>query len=172
MKKSFATSITALLLALSLTACGEEVPAMTALDYELNLESNTTYKGITIGDTKDAFLEAYGDCDIETCVNGGPYQSLPTEEIPFEESIQTILPTFFIDGNPVSIEQICKENDIERTELLSFLSSEEYLNGHTVIYYYLVFTWENGAISDIRSEYMDYNKDAAYYEELEKTPAD
>lgn len=166
MKKKIITSITAMLLAFSLTACGQETPLLTALDYELDLDNNTTYKGITIGDTKEAFLEAYGEYDIETCVNGGPYQSLSVEEIPFEESIQTILPTFFIDGTPVSIERICEENEIERVDLLTFLSSDEYLKGHTVLYYYLVFTWENGAITDIHSEYMDYNKDSAYYEDL------
>ncbi len=168
MKKKLATSIAAILLAFSLTACGKETPLLTALDYELDLDNNTTYKGITIGDTKEKFLETYGEYNIETCVNGGPYQSLTTEEIPFEESIQTILPTFFIDGIPVSIEQICKENEIERVDLLTFLSSDEYLAGHTVLYYYLTFTWENGVITDIHSEYMDYNKDSAYYEDLTK----
>lgn len=168
MKKKILTSITALLLAFSMTACGQDTPLLTALDYELDLENNTTYKGVSIGDTKETFLEAYGEYDIETCVNGGPYQSLPIEEIPFAESIQTILPTFIIDGNPVSIEQICEENEIERVDLLAFLSSDNYLNGHTVLYYYLVFTWENGVITDIHSEYMDYNKDSAYYEDLAK----
>lgn len=168
MKKKILTSITALLLAFSMTACGQDTPLLTALDYELDLENNTTYKGVAIGDTKETFLEAYGEYDIETCVNGGPYQSLPIEEIPFAESIQTILPTFIIDGNPVSIEQICEENEIERVDLLAFLSSDNYLNGHTVLYYYLVFTWENGVITDIHSEYMDYNKDSAYYEDLAK----
>ncbi len=166
MKKKYISLLFAMLLALSLLGCGQEVPAMTALDYELNLDNNTTAKGITLGDTKEKFLEAYGDCNMQTCIEDGPYQALAIEEIPFDKSIQIILPTFFIDGNAVSIEQICKENEIERTELLTFLTSDNYLSVHTVVYYYLIFTWENGAITDIVSEYMDYNKDSAYYEEI------
>ncbi|MDE5931135.1 MAG: hypothetical protein K2H40_01440, partial [Lachnospiraceae bacterium] len=117
-----------------------------------------------------AFLEAYGDYDIETSIEYGPYQSLNNNEIPFTDSIRTILPTFFIDGTPVTIEQICTENEIERTDLLSLLSSEEYLQNHTVIYNYMIFTWEDGLITDIHSEFMDYNEDASYYEDLEAEP--
>lgn len=159
-----------LLLALLLTACGKETPLLTAADYELNQETNTTSKGIGIGDSPEAFLEAYGDYDIETSIEYGPYQALNTNEIPFTDSIRTILPTFFIDGAPVTIEQICTENEIERADLLSLLSSEKYLQNHTVIYNYMIFTWEDGFITDIHSEFMDYNEDASYYEDLEAEP--
>lgn len=168
MKKLRLTPIMALSLIFLLTACGKETPLLRAVDYELNLENNTTNKGIGIGDTPEAFLEAYGGYVIETCVNDGPYQALHTDEIPFTESIKTILPTFFIDGLPMTIEQICADNEIERVDLLAFLSSDEYLLQHTVAYHYMIFTWEGGVITDIRSEYMDYNEDASYYEELEK----
>lgn len=167
MKKIIGTLLTALFLMTALSACGKETPLLRAVDYELNLENNTTSKGIGIGDTPDAFLEAYGGYVIETSVAQGPYQPLSEEEIPFTESIKTILPTFFIDGLPVTIEQICTENKVERTDLIAFLSSDEYLKDHTVAYHYMIFSWENGAITDIRSEYMDYNEDASYYEELE-----
>lgn len=167
MKKLMITLSAALSLMLSVTACGKETPLLRAADYELNLENNTTSKGIGIGDTPEAFIEAYGSYVIETSVSYGPYQPLDAEEIPFEEPVKTILPTFFIDGLPVTIEQICTENEIERTDLLVLLSSEEYLQNHTVMYHYMVFNWENGVITDIRSEFMDYNEDASYYEELE-----
>lgn len=152
---------------IALTACGKEQLLLRAVDYELNLEDNVTNKGIGIGDTPETFLDAYGDYVIETSVESGPYQSLPIDEIPFTQSIKTILPTFFIDGEPITIEQICTENEVERTELLALLSSGEYLKEHTVTYQYMIFSWENGVITDIRSEYMDYNEDASYYEELE-----
>lgn len=151
------------------TACGKETPLLRAADYELNHEDNTTSKGIGIGDTPEAFLNAYGGYVIETSIENGSYQALKTEEIPFAESIKTILPTFFIDENAVTIEQICEENEVERTGLLALLSSDEYLQNHTVMYHYMIFTWENGIITDIHSEYMDFNEDASYYEELENT---
>lgn len=152
-----------------LTACGKETPLLEAADYELNQNTNTTRKGIGIGDTPEAFLEAYGDYDIETSIEYGAYEALAPKDIPFTDSIRTILPTFFIDGLPTTIEQICAENEIERTELLSLLSSDEYLQNHTVVYHYMIFTWEDGVITDIHSEYMDYNEDASYYE-LEAEP--
>ena len=159
------------LIMLFLTACGKDTQLLTAADYELNQENNTTSKGIGIGDTPETFLDAYGDYDIETSIEYGPYQALHTDEIPFTDSIRTILPTFFIDGAPVTIEQICTENEIERADLLSLLSSEEYLQNHTVIYNYMIFTWEDGFITDIHSEFMDYNEDASYSEDLEAEPS-
>ncbi|MCM1253167.1 MAG: hypothetical protein NC321_10120 [Clostridium sp.] len=171
MKKIKTTAAAALLsLTALLTACGKETPLLNEADYELNLENNTTSKGIGIGDTPEAFLEAYDGYVMETSIESGAYQPLPVDEIPFTESIKTILPTFFIDGFPSTIEQICSDNEIERTDLLALLSSDEYLMKHTVAYHYMIFSWENGVITDIRSEYMDYNEDASYYEQLENTP--
>ena len=171
--KKINTILSAVLLSMAaltaLTACGKETPLLRAADYELNHEDNTTSKGIGIGDTPEAYLTAYGDYVMETSIANGPYQALQTDEIPFTESIRTILPTFFIDESAVTIEQICEENEIERTELLALLSSDEYLQNHTVMYHYMIFTWENGIITDIHSEFMDFNEDASYYEELEKT---
>ena len=158
----------ALLLAAMLTACGKEQPLLNETDYELDTESNTTSKGIGIGDNDEDFLTAYGEYDMEISINGGDYQSMPAEEIPFDGSIQTILPTFIIDDIPVTISQICEENEINRSDLLTLLSSEEYLSGHKVLYYYLVFDWKSGAITDIHSDYIDFNKDASYYKEINK----
>ena len=83
---------------------------LTANDMELGIETviQGTSKGIGIGDTSEAFLSAYSDYVIETSIENGPYQALKTDEIPFTESIRTILPTFFIDENAVTIEQICE----------------------------------------------------------------
>ena len=160
-----------LLAALGLTAglmagCGKSTPLLTALDYELNPETKTTSRGITIGDTSEAFLAAYGEYRFFTSVEEGDYQVLDAEEIPFDSSITTLLPTFFVDGLPIEPDTFCKENEIAKPELLTYLSAEDYLQSHTVVYYYLVFTWEKGSITDISSEYMDYNEDASYYNEF------
>ena len=155
-----------LFIATILTACEKVQPMLNKSDYALNLTDNTTNKGIGIGDNAESFLAAYGEYDMEISVEGGYYQSMPIEEIPFDKPIQTILPTFFIDDIPTSIAQICEENEIQRIGLLPLLSSEEYLDAHAVSYYYLIFGWKDGVITEIRSEYMDYNKDAYYYEEI------
>ncbi|MDE6388002.1 MAG: hypothetical protein K2L82_09375 [Lachnospiraceae bacterium] len=166
MKKIVMLSAAFSLIAVLLAGCGESTPLLTAVDYELDIETNETNKGVSVGDTPENFLAAYGEYKIFTSVDGQDYQVLPTEEIPFDLAATTLLPTFFIDGLPVDTDAFCKENEIEKADLLNFLSSEDYLRSHTVVYYYLLFTWENGVITDIRSSYMDYNEDASYYKEF------
>lgn len=165
MKKLITLPAVLALLAILLTACGKSMPLLTVVDYELDPETKQTSKGVSVGDTPENFLAAYGEYKIFTSVDGQDYQVLPTEEIPFFSAAATLLPTFFIDGLPVDTDNFCEENEIEKTDLISFLSADSYLNSHTVVYYYLLFTWENGVITDIRSSYMDYNTDAFYYKE-------
>ena len=153
-----------LILSLSVCACGEEKSFLSATDYELDAETAQTIRGVKIGDDSETFLAAYRDYDILSSINGGDYRFLPVEEIPFTSELTTILPSFFVDGSAIDLDSFCEENGIEKENLLSFLTDESYLEMHTVLYQYLVFTWENGKITDIRSESMDYNRDGSYYE--------
>lgn len=161
-KKKALILLTVLSLSLGLlTGCKESTPLLTAEDYTLDTANNKTNRGVTLGDTSDTFLTAYGEYKIFTSVDGSDFQMLAHEEIPFDSAATTLLPTFFVDGAPIDPDTFCEENEIEKSNLIDFLSSEDYLNSHRVEYYYLIFTWENGAITDIRSEYMDYNEDGA-----------
>lgn len=154
-----------LILSLFLCACGEEAkPLLSATDYALDAETAETIRGVGIGDDSETFLAAYRDYDILSGINGGDYRFLAVEEIPFTSQLTTILPSFFVDGSAIELDSFCEENGIEKEALLSFLTDETYLATHTVLYQYLVFTWENGVITDIRSESMDYNRDGSYYE--------
>ena len=153
-----------LILSLSVCACGEEKSFLSATDYELDAETAQTIRGVKIGDDSETFLNAYRDYDILSSINGGDYRFLPVEEIPFTSELTTILPSFFVDSSAIDLDSFCEENGIEKENLLSFLTDESYLEMHTVLYQYLVFTWENGKITDIRSESMDYNRDGSYYE--------
>ena len=154
-----------LLLSLSVCACGEEAkPLLSATDYDLNAETAETIRGVKIGDDSETFLAAYRDYDILSSINGSDYRFLPVEEIPFTSQLTTILPSFFVDGSTIDLDSFCEENGVEKGALLSFLTDETYLEAHTVLYQYLVFTWENGKITEIRSESMDYNRDGSYYE--------
>ena len=153
-----------LILSLSVYACGEEKSFLSATDYELDAETAQTIRGVKIGDDSETFLNAYRDYDILSSINGGDYRFLPVEEIPFTSELTTILPSFFVDSSAIDLDSFCEENGIEKENLLSFLTDESYLEMHTVLYQYLVFTWENGKITDIRSESMDYNRDGSYYE--------
>ena len=162
MKKFAACFILTFSLAL-LNACGEEKPLLSAADYDLDAETAQTIRGVKIGDGADVFLAAYRDYDILSSVDGGDYQNLAAEEIPFDKPLTTILPSFFVDGAAVDIDTFCENNEIEKGSLLSYLTDEAYLEHHAVVYQYLVFEWADGKITDIRSESMDYNKDGSYY---------
>lgn len=148
-----------------MAGCGKDTPFLTATDYEIDEETHQTNSGVSIGDSPEAFLLAYGEYGIFTSLDGGEYQAVPTDQIPFDAAITTLLPTFYVDGTPIDPGAFCEENEIDKADLVTFLSSDQYLSSHTVVYYYMVFTWENGAIADIRSEYMDYNEVAAFYKE-------
>ncbi len=163
-KKLIPTLVLIFLLSCLLCACGEETPLLTPTDYDLDAETAQTVRGVKIGDDAEAFLAAYQDFDILSSINGGDYRFIPAEEIPFDTSLTTILPSFFIDGAAIDIDAFCEDGGIEKDGLLAFLTEEAYLTHHTVVYQYLVFEWKDGVIQDIRSESMDYNKDASYYE--------
>lgn len=163
-KKIIAILSLSLFLSVLACSCGEEKPLLSATDFELDAETAQTIRGVKIGDDAEVFLTAYREYDILSSINGSDYQFLPVEEIPFDASPTTILPAFFVDGAAVEINSFCEANGIVKEDLLSFLTGEAYLEAHTVLYRYLVFTWENGKITDILSESMDYNRDGSYYE--------
>lgn len=164
-KKIMTLFVQSLLLTLLFCGCGEEKQfLLSTTDYELDAETSQTIRGVKIGDGPEAFLAAYRDYDILTSINGGDYLTLPVEDIPFDVTINTILPSFFVDGTALDVDRFCEENNIEKDGLISFLTNEDYLSAHTVVYRYLVFAWEDGVITDILSESMDYNRDGAFYE--------
>lgn len=154
--------LTVLALSLGLlTGCGESAPLLTADDYELDALTNKTSRGVGVGDTAETFFDAYGEYRFFTSIDNGDYQVLAPDEISFDSSVTVLLPTFFIDGLPIEPDAFCEENSIEKAELITYLSSADYLNLHTVEYRYLIFTWDSGSIADIRSMYMNYNEDGA-----------
>lgn len=164
MKKRFILITLSFLLTAVLYGCGEKKPLLSPTDYDLDAETAQTIRGVKIGDDSETFLAAYKDYDILSSISGGDYQFLPAENIPFDASLTTILPSLFVDGTAIEINSFCEDNNIEKSDLLAFLTDEDYLKAHSVVYQYLVFTWQDGKISDIRSEAMDYNRDGSFYE--------
>ncbi len=160
-------SAAVILMMFTVSACGSrESLLLEADDYELNTQSGKTSKGIAVGDDFETFLNAYDGYDIFTVLDDGSFVLLDPKEASPTDTSETLLPTFYIDGNPLTIDQICKQNKIKKSSLIQTISSTDYLSDHTVGYYSRVFDWENGNIIDIRSEYLDFNEDAVYYEEL------
>lgn len=143
------------------TGCGKSTPLLSADDYILDSRTDRTSLGTVPGDTSEAFLETYGTYRFFTSIDGGDYQMLAPEDISFDSSVTTLLPGFFVDGQPIDPDAFCKENEIEKSDLMEYLRSPDYLSEHTVEYRYLTFTWDNSVIADISSAYMNYNEDGA-----------
>lgn len=161
-KKKAAILLTALIFSTWLfTGCGETTPLLGEDDYILDTRSDQTSLGIAPGSNSETFLEAYGAYRFFTSIDGGDYQMLASEEIPFDSSVTILLPAFFIDGQPIDPDIFCEENEIEKSDLIEYLRSADFLNDHTAEYRYLTFTWDNGVITDIDSAYMNYNEDGA-----------
>lgn len=165
MKKILPLFALPLLLAALLVGCGKEklLPALAEFSME---ENAATARGVKAGDGADAFLSAYGDYSVFVSIGGGDYRLLDPADIPFEAPLRVLLPSFFVDGAAVEPANFCAENGIKKEELIRFLTDEAYLSAHEVSYRYLLFTWKEGKITDIRSDSMDYNKDAAIIQPL------
>ena len=144
---------------LLLTGCEKQTAdyAPAAL-FQMNGE--TTAAGIAPGDGKDAFIKAYQDYTIQVAYSDpeSQYLVMSIKEIPYQDSISTMIANFFINGKPVSEETLCEDNKIPPSDLHTLLSSPEYLRKHEVIYRYLRFSWENGTIDKIESEELNYNE--------------
>lgn len=116
--------------------------------------------GVAVGDGKAEFIAAYSDYIIQAAFTDldSSYVQMDIDRIPYSENISTLIANFFIDETPVSEAEICEENDIRISGLHALLSSYEYLRAHTVVYRYLRFTWENGAITEIDCNELNYNE--------------
>ena len=126
--------------------------------FEMN--GSETAAGLKTGDGPKAFKAAYGGYTIQVAFAEQPsnYRVMSASKIPYDENISTIIANFFIDEEPVSEDWLCKENGIDISGLHELLSSPDYLQQHDVVYRYLNFHWEEGVITDIDSEELNYNE--------------
>lgn len=156
MKKLF---FAAALLLLLLTGC-EKKPADIAPEKLFQVSGGVTADGVSVGDGPEQFIEAYKGYTIQAAYNNleSSYLVMDIDAIPYEKDISTIIANFFIDGDPVSEEELCEENNVKPTRLHDLLSSVSYLRSHDVIYRYLRFRWENGRIADIQPGELNYNE--------------
>lgn len=147
------------LLLLLLTGC-EKKPAATAPEELFHVVGGVTADGIRAGDGPAQFISAYKDYLIQVAYNEleSDYVVMDIDKIPYKENISTIIANFFVDGEPVSEEELCEENNVKPTQLYSLLSSHDYLREHNVVYRYLRFSWKDGLIAAIQSDELDYNE--------------
>ncbi len=145
--------------ALFLIGCEKNTQTI-ATEEVFEIKDGVTSDGVKIGDGKTEFIEAYNPYIIQTAYtdSASGYRVMSIGKIPYDENISTLIATFFIDGKPVSEEEICVQNEIEEEDLYSLLSSSDYLRSHDVIYRYLRFNWEDSRITGIDSSELNYNE--------------
>ncbi len=124
------------------------------------VEGGVTADGVSVGDGKNAFINAYRSYTVQVAYRdaASDYMTMSISRIPYDDPISTMIANFFVDGEPVSYATLCAENNISESELYALMSSHEYLRSHDVVYRYLVFDWEDGVITDIVSEELNYNE--------------
>ncbi len=149
----------AVLSALFLSGC-EKKSADFAPESLFEMSGDSTAAGIMPGDDSEAFIKAYSGYTTQVAYldDGSQYAAMPIEKIPYGDHISVLIATLFIDGEPVSEEKLCRDNDWEPDALHSHLSTPAYLRRHEVIYRYLSFTWKDSVITDITSEELNYNE--------------
>lgn len=159
MKKTIITSISLFALtSMLLSGCGESrLPVVD--DY--TVKKDTTSEGITIGSDFASFAEAYSEYPIQILSSDGSYQSYslpsPEEASSISEDMTLMTSFFFIDGIAVPTSQLKEEIGITSSELNEYLRSSEYLNSHEVIFRYILFEFDDGKVSDIEADYLNYN---------------
>ncbi|MCD7883577.1 MAG: hypothetical protein LUI87_07710 [Lachnospiraceae bacterium] len=153
------TLIPLLLFTLLLSGCENSEQKIASAEM-FELDGGTTSEGVSVGDGSAEFIKAYRDYVIWAAYTNSSsnYMVMSINEIPYEDSISTLIANFFIDDVPTSEEAICEDNGIEESALYSLLSSSAYLRAHEVIYRYLRFTWEDSVITDIDSGELNYNE--------------
>lgn len=156
MKKLLFSAVFALFF---LTGCEKITTAPAPLSL-FTLTGETTADGVRVGDGSKEFKAAYQDYEILVSLSPSeiPDEVMSMRRIPFDRKITTMIANFFIDGTPMTPEDICQEEGIDSDQLLDRLSSEEYLRKHEVLYCYLIFYWEGGVITHIASEELNYNE--------------
>ncbi len=143
-----------------LAGCGKSTAQTFTADF-FTVSDGVTHNGVEVGDGKAAFTNAYSDYVIQVAYNDTNYSNytvMSMKSIPFDRNISTLIASFFIDGTPMSEEEICKENQISAKGLANLLASPAYLRAHDVSYRYLRFTWEEGSITKIDSAELNFNE--------------
>lgn len=149
-----------LLLFLIFIAGCEKKPVTPAPAELFVLTGDTTSAGISVGDGPKAFKEAYQDYEVLVSDSDSeiPNEAIPINRITYQDDIVTMIANFFINGKPMTAEQLCKSQDVSMDALTGLLSSSTFLREHEVLYRYLLFYWENGKIRRIESEELNYNE--------------
>lgn len=137
------------------------VDLLSQTDYILS-NGNTTSRNITIGSTSDDFIKAYNNC-VTTVLyfdeDSEIAEEVDCEKIDYSRNCAVFLPTFFIDGKAINVEEFKEENNIDSGYLGDWLkTNKQYLKKHQVVYKCIRFAFEEGEVCDIWLFEVPYNE--------------
>lgn len=150
-----------------LTACNKVAATMSTEDYILS-EEGATSKGIKIGDSLETFFDAYENHAMLISYGDEQYTVFHKKDILTEDhtfsttTFSLLLPTFFVDNEAYSTDQICETYQVTKENLLSFLNSEDFLKEHSVIYKFILFDFKDGVLENILESSRDFNAELEY----------
>ena len=150
--------VVCLLTMVAVTGCKSGASTLEAADFEVT-DDNTTSKGVKVGDDSESFKAAYKDYTIQVASISEGYKNVTMDEISFDDEINTMISTFIIDGKAISNNDICDKYKIEKSQLLSLLTSASFLAEHTITYDTLEFYWSGGKITEIVPQSTDFNSE-------------
>ena len=158
-------ALVALMILLCQGCSSVEIPESHAISVDSEGRTGT---GISVGSTYDDLAKAYGAYYVQK-INGEEFEPYTfeaspeagdgsvSEDMSMSHDGEYMVAAFYVDDNPASVEELSFETGIAPKDLADHLASNEYLAGHTVLYRYVIFTVKDNIVTDIRSDYLDYN---------------
>ena len=172
MKKNTNQLITVILAIIAaMTICqgcsSKAVPEPHALAVD---STGVTGAGIHIGSSYTDWIDAYGNYEIQIYdgENLVPFDPVPEEAIEDQTSDGSsdvshdgryMIGAFYVDETPVSTDELCRTEGVEAAKLADHLASAQYLEKHSVIFRYIIFTVTDETVSDMEYDYLDYNSE-------------
>ena len=160
MKKILSFLLISCILVFVLAGCSDTNQQITDKDYILTSD-NKTSRNITIGSNSNEFIDAYQGCVLTVLYaddNSNVVKETDINAIDYTKCCYVYLPAFFIDDKAIDVENFKNKNNIT-SDLNSWLENNtEYLQKHKVIFKCLVFTFDDGVITNIQKSEKDFNK--------------
>ena len=151
-------------LGLILTGCKEEEIPWEPVTSEFTFDGQATAEGITVGSSFTDFASAYAKYPLQILDDNSSWKeySLPDlEENPDEASPSMTLMTsyFFVDGTATDTASLIEMTGVPAEELSAYISSKAFLDSHDVVFHYMIFEFQNGNITSIDSDYLNYDSE-------------
>ena len=151
MKKILSFLLISCILVFVLEGCSDTNQQITDKDYILTSD-NKTSRNITIGSNSNEFIDAYQGCVLTVLYsndNSNVAKETDINEIDYTKCCYVYLSTFFIDDKAIDVENFKNKNDITSDLNYWLENNTEYLQKHKVIFKCLIFTFDNGANTNI-----------------------